>query len=219
MNLLDLPPPDGPVMLSLFDVTTFMCSPWADAGYQCIAVDIQHPPGVNRDGNIWTVGVDMLRWLPPKLDYAFVAAFPPCTNLAVSGARWFRDKGLRALIDSLELVERARDICEWSGAPWMLENPVSTISTYWRDPDYTFHPYEYGGWGDGSDGYTKTTCLWTGGGFRMPPRRTTEIDRPNLIHHASPGADRGNVRSVTPIGFARAVFAANHARATASQSA
>ena len=210
MNLLDVPPPAGPVMLSLCDRTTVMCQPWAQAGYTCLAVDVQHAPGVTIDGNIWRVGADLRTWLPPIADYVFVAAFPPCTNLAVSGARWFRDKGLRGLIDGLELVERARDICEWSQAPWMLENPASTLSTYWREPDHLFHPWEYGGWGDGDDGYTKTTCLWTGGGFRMPQRRPVPITDPNRIHHAAPGPERGDVRSVTPTGFARAVFEQHH---------
>ena len=209
MNLLDVEPPEGPVMLSLCDRTTVMCRPWADAGYTCLAVDVQHDPGVTIDGNIWRVGADLRTWLPPIADYVFVAAFPSCTNLAVSGARWFRDKGLRGLIDGLELVERARDMCEWSRAPWMLENPASTISTYWREPDYSFHPWEYGGWADGDDGYPKMTCLWTGGGFRMPARRPVAVTDATRIHHAPPGPDRGDVRSMTPVGFARAVFEAN----------
>jgi hypothetical protein len=209
MNLLNVPIPSGPVMLSLCDRTGVMCRPWADAGYICLAVDIQHEPGVTIDGNIWKVGADLRTWLPPLADYAFVAAFPPCTNLAVSGARWFRDKGLRGLIDGLELVERCADICEWSQAPWLLENPVSTISTYWREPDHTFHPWEYGGWGEGDDGYTKQTCLWVGGGFTMPARKPVPITDPNRIHHASPGPKRGDVRSITPTGFAYAVYVSN----------
>ena len=218
MNLLDVEPPTGPVMMSLFDRTTVMCQPWAEAGFTCLAVDMQHDPGVTIDGNIWKIGADMRTFLPPLADYVFVAAFPPCTNLAVSGARWFRDKGLRGLIDGLELVDRAAELCEWSRAPYFLENPVSTISTYWREPDHLFHPWEYGGWGDGDDGYTKATCLWTGGGFVMPARRPVPITDPHRIHHASPGAGRGDVRSITPTGFARAVFEAN-APARAKQSA
>jgi hypothetical protein len=211
MNLFDAPQPTGPVMLSLCDRTTAMCRPWADAGYTCLAVDLQHDPGVTIDGNIWRVGADLRTFLPPLADYVFVAAFPPCTNLAVSGARWFRDKGLRGLIDGLELVERAAEVCQWTGAPWMLENPVSTISTYWREPDHQFHPWEYGGYEGGrDDGYTKTTCLWTGGGFRMPARRPIPLaEDHDRIHMASPGPERGDARSITPAGFARAVWEAN----------
>ena len=89
--------------------------------------------------------------------------FPPCTHVAVSGARWFKDKGLGALIDSLELFHAAMRLAEWTKAPYMIENPVSTVSTYWRKPDYTFDPCDYGGYlSPPGDAYTKKTCLWTG---------------------------------------------------------
>jgi hypothetical protein len=143
------------LVLSLFDLTGNMVKPWADAGYETLCIDIQ------RDGT------DILRWLPPRRDYRMVFAFPPCTNLAVSGARWFKDKGLAGLGSAIELVERARDICEWSGAPWMLENPVGTLASYWRKSDHIFHPHEFAGL-EPADNYTKKTCLWTGGGFIMP---------------------------------------------------
>lgn len=187
------------LVLSLFDKTGNMVRPWSDAGYKTLCIDIQ------RDGT------DILRWLPPRGEYKIVFAFPPCTNLAVSGARWFKDKGLAGLGSAIELVERARDICEWSGAPWMLENPIGTLATYWRKPDYDFHPWEFSGH-EPQDNYTKKTCLWTGNGFVMPQpfplRDAAEPD--NRIHHASPGPERANFRSATPMGFARAVFNANH---------
>lgn len=151
------------------------------------------------------VGADARTWLPPRREYTAVFAFPPCTHLAVSGARWFQEKGIGALVDGLSVVEACRRICEWSDAPWMLENPVGVISSYWRKPDYTFQPWQYG------DLYTKKTCLWTGGGFVMPPAEHASVPdgtKP-LIHHMPPSADRSDKRSITPAGFARAVFAAN----------
>jgi hypothetical protein len=87
--------------------------------------------------------------------------------MAVSGARWFAGKGLGKLADSIRLFERAAFWCEWFGAPYLIENPVSTISSYWRKPDYTFHPWQFTAFELG-DNYTKKTCLWTGGGFVMP---------------------------------------------------
>lgn len=198
-------------MLSLCDYTTVTAQPWADAGFLCYCVDAQHEPGEHREGNIVRVGADLLTWLPPLADYAFVAAFPPCTNLAVSGARWFKDKGLSGLADGLRLVERCEQIAQWTGAPWFVENPVSTLASYWREPDYRFDPYEYGGYEGGhGDGYTKRTCLWTGGGFVMPEPQPIQLafdhDR---IHRAPPGPERANFRSATPRGFAQAVFEFN----------
>lgn len=172
----------------------------------CYCVDERHPPGERREGNIVRVGADILEWLPPRAEYAFVAAFPPCTHLAVSGARWFRGKGLGKLADSIRLFERAARICEWSGAPYLIENPVSTISTYWRPPDHSFDPCDYG------DPWTKKTCLWTGGGFVMPEKRPVEPTMGSLMHRLPPSPDRAAVRSLTPGGFSRAVFEANRGR-------
>lgn len=118
-------------------------------------------------------------------------------------------KGLRKLAESIELFAIAAEWAEMSGAPYLIENPVSTISTYWRRPDHTFHPWHFTRWHDG-DCYTKKTCLWTGGGFVMPPAAACpECDPDDRIHKAPPSADRKRFRSATPLGFARAVFNAN----------
>lgn len=204
-----------PIVISLFDYTGNMVKPWAKAGYDCWCVDVQHPKGETTfslyQGDLVKVGADVKTWMPPNREIAFVAAFPPCTDVAVSGAKHFKNKGLTALINSLELFEAAVRIAEWSGAPYMIENPVSTVSTYWRKPDHYFHPYEFTGWNP-KDNYTKKTCLWTGNGFVMPePKQAEYLDKPDdRIHKAPPGPDRANFRSATPMGFARAVFAANH---------
>jgi hypothetical protein len=199
------------IALFLFSKTDSMARPWADAGVLCYCVDIQHPKGETREGNIVRVGADIHRWQPPLgREIAFVAAFPPCTDLAVSGARWFRGKGLYSLADSIALFARAADICEASGAPYLIENPVSTISTYWRKADHSFHPWQFAD-REPADNYTKQTLLWTGGGFVMPQGLAQPISDPDdRIHKAAPGPERANFRSATPAGFARAVFEANH---------
>lgn len=147
--------------------------------------------------------------LPPRPDAVF--AFPPCTNLAVSGAAWFKDKGPRGVIDGLETVESCRVFCEASGAPWMIENPVSTLASFWREPDYRFQPADFAGYADDphDEAYTKKTCLWTGGGFVYPRKRPVDAVLGSKFHLLPPSADRGDLRSVTPQGFARAVFDSN----------
>lgn len=177
------------VVVSLFDLTGLMVKPWVGAGYTAYIVDIQHPKGTTRDKNnprLFKVGCDLrYGWLPPSEvvgRIAFVAAFPECTNVAVSGAAHFLNKGPRALALSLDLFATSKEIAEWSGAPYFIENPVSTFSTYCGKPDFIFDPFEYGGylpeddthprWPGyiaARDAYTKKTCLWTGGGFVMPP--------------------------------------------------
>ena len=203
------------IVLSLCDRTGVMVRPWLAAGYECWIVDQQHSDGVVRDGNLVRVGADVSTWLPPRGDYRIAFAFPPCTHLAVSGARWYKDKGLAALVDALRLVEACRERLEWTGAPWMLENPVGTLSTYWREPDHSFDPFEFGGYlPDGGDGYTKRTCIWHSADFQWPQRRPVEPVEGSRMHRLPPSAERANLRSVTPEGFARAVFVANELEPT-----
>lgn len=202
------------IVLSLCDRTANMVRPWAEAGYQCYCVDIQHPRGLTRNGNVTLIGVDLLSWLPPREEYAIAFAFTPCTHLAVSGARWFKDKGLGALVEGLELFHRGIEILDWTGAPYMAENPVGTISSYYRKPDHAFDPCGYAGYlpegEQEGEAFTKKTCLWTGGGFVMPEARPVPPTLGSFIHSLPPSADRGDLRSITPMGFARAVFEANH---------
>lgn len=207
-----------PIVLSLFDRTGVMVAPWIDAGYECWIVDLKHPRGITRDGRLVKVGADALVWLPPRRVYAAAFAFAPCNDQAVSGARWFkdesRDKGLAGLSRAVSMVERARDICEWSGAPWMLENPVGTISRYWRKPDRYVHPWQFAGWNEDieRENYTKKTGLWIGGGFVLPDERPAPEPHRNDIHLMAPSEDRADKRSATPSGFARGVFEANEPR-------
>ena len=199
------------IVVSLFDRTGIMVEPWAEAGFTCYCVDLQHPPGTTGEGNLRKIGADVREWLPPFAEVAILFAFPPCTHVAVSGARWFRDKGLGHLIGALELFDTSVRLAEWTGAPYLIENPVSTVSTYWREPDFTFDPCDYGGHLDPpGDAYTKKTCLWTGNGFVMPePKRVFPTEGSRMLR-LPPSADRADLRSATPRGFARAVFEANH---------
>ena len=192
-------------IVSLFDYTGNMVLPWAEAGHQCECYDIQHPPGLSPGPhkNITFVGADLRDAKPFLHDVKILFAFPPCDHLAVSGARWFQGKGLRALSSAIELFAVATECAAVAGAPYMIENPVSTISTYWRKPDHKFDPCDYG------DPYTKKTCLWTGNGFIMPVKQPVEPTEGSKMHFVSPGPNRAAIRSETPMGFARAVFAAN----------
>lgn len=197
------------MIYSLCDRSGNMVRPFAEAGHDCVCFDIEHSIRADRTERVGA-GSILYRWAdvrsltPADMPRAgIVFAFPPCTHLAVSGARDFQRKGLRFLIDALELVESCRLLCEFSGAPWMLENPVGTLSSHWRKPDHIFDPCDYG------DPYTKKTCLWTGGGFVMPPKARVEPTEGSKMHLMAPGADRAHRRSETPMGFARATCAAN----------
>jgi hypothetical protein len=185
-----------------------MAEPWARAGFDCICVDVNAEPGV-RDG-VEFVRADVRSYWPPIGEYAFVAAFPPCTHLAASGARWWKSKGFAAVADGLDLVAACERICEWTGAPYFIENPIGRLSNIHK-PDHKFDPCDFGGYlTDGGDAYTKRTCLWTGGGFVMPELKRVEPVEGSKMHRISPSKTRADDRSVTPKGFAIAVFQSNN---------
>lgn len=204
--------PEG-IVLSLYDLSGVMVKPWAEAGFECFIVDIQHPKGCTRHPdmpNVWCWGVDLLTWLPPLDEYRIAFSFSPCDDTAVSGARWFVQKGLVSLAHSVEMFARGIDILHWSKAPWCAEHPVSTISSYFRKADRTFHPWQFDGYTNEDDNYTKLTNIWHGEGFVWPDiRPSVTPPDPKRIRDCPSSADRKNIRSKTPDGFARAVFHAN----------
>src|ERR1700722_1777631 len=200
------------VVISICDRTGKMVQPWAEAGYDCYCFDTQHSIRVPRqDGRVrflWGDARTLKRPVRGRIAAAF--AFPPCTHVAVSGARDFELKGGQMLRDALEIFEACQQVCEWSDAPYCIENPIGVLSSvpHIGKPNYYFHPYEYAGL-EPADNYTKRTCLWTGNGFVMPPKCPARdlLGAPDdRIHKSAPSDERANIRSETPMGFARAVF-------------
>jgi len=121
---------------------------------------------------------------------------PPCTHLAVSGARWFKEKQ-KEQAEALEFVELLlnapiHQIC--------LENPVSIISSRIRKPDQIIQPWQYG------HGETKATCLWL---KNLPLLKSTNIveGREARIHKMPPSPNRWKERSRTFQGIADAMAA------------
>jgi hypothetical protein len=231
-------------VLSLFDLTGAMVEPWIKDGYQCFIFDIQHPDisipdqleagtnpvKVSGDYQDWNLIIGRLvqDW---KVEMIF--SFPPCTDLAVSGASHFAKK---LMVDPLyrqkamDMVYFAGNIAYGYDIPCMIENPVSVISSEWRKPDYIFHPYEYGGYipiEDKTspydliptrDAYTKKTCLWIRNGhdvdFNMPEKRPVELPTdykysPQHLKLGGKSLKTKNIRSATPRGFAYAIWDAN----------
>lgn len=125
-----------------------------------------------------------------------LVAHPPCTYLAVSGARWFAERQVEQAM-ALQFV--------WAllNAPIpriALENPISVISSRIRKPDQIIQPWMFG------HGEVKAACLWL---KNLPPLVPTEIveGRTPRVHHASPGPERWKERSRTLPGIAAAMAA------------
>ena len=121
-------------------------------------------------------------------------AHPPCTHLAVSGARWFKDKQ-QEQHEALEFVKALLD------APIdkiALENPISIISSKIRKPDQIVQPWQHG------HGETKATCLWLKGLPKLVPTDIVE-GRKARVHMMPPSKDRWKLRSETYSGIAKAM--------------
>ena len=128
-----------------------------------------------------------------------MVAHPPCTHLAVSGARHFADKRERGGVQQ-EALEFVRRLLNSPISKIALENPVSIISSKIRKPDQIIQPWQFG------HGETKTTCLWLKGLPKLMP--TNVVDgRDNRIHKMSPSVDRWKKRSTTYQGIADAMAA------------
>lgn len=205
-------------VISLCDYTGHFVKPWVDAGYDAILVDPQHVMS-HVDGRITKLAMTVEEALPElgdvirRGDVALVAGWPPCTDLSNSGARWWSDKRAADYMfqaKAVAVAEQCRTVGRLSGAPWLVENPVGALARVFGPRDHVFDPCDFTAL-EPADNYTKETCLWTGGGFRMPPvQRDLTLGPPDdRIHKAKPGPERANFRSATPMGFARAVFEAN----------
>ncbi len=213
----------APIVISLCDLTGNFVAPWVDAGHDAILVDPQHGfdsyetsdtgATVHRVADTLEEAMPFLGDLIRGRHVAFVAGFPPCTDMAVSGARWFAAKRAADPMfqaKAVAVAEQCRTVGQLSGAPWFVENPVSVLRRVFGKADHIFDPCDYTAF-EPADNYTKRTCLWAGGGFVMPaPHMDITLGDPDdRIHKAPPSWGRANFRSATPMGFARAVFEAN----------
>jgi len=117
-------------------------------------------------------------------EWDLMVCHPPCTHLAVSGARYFYRKE-REQADALEFVRFLLD----APVPRIaLENPVSVISTRIRKPDQIVQPWQFG------HGETKAICLWLKGLPLLVPTNVVE-GREARVHRMPPGPNRWMERS------------------------
>lgn len=149
-----------------------------------------------EDGSSHHYQVDVRALLEPAWEWDLLIAHPPCTHLAVSGARWFPGKQA----DQAEALTFVRTLLAAPVRRIALENPVSIISSEIRPPDQIVQPWEFG------TGEVKATCLWL---TNLPPLRPTCVvaGRHARVHLAPPGPDRWKVRSRTDAGIAAAMAA------------
>lgn len=159
-------------------------------GHTAVSCDLlpSDAPGPHIQGSV----LDVLDW-----GWDIVIAFPPCTDLCVSGAKHFAvkraDGRQQKSIDFFMMFTQL-------DCTWAIENPVGIMSTHYRKPDQIIQPWQFG------HGETKATCLWLKGLPKLRPTNTVE-GREARIHKMPPSHDRAKERSRTYQGIADAMAA------------
>jgi hypothetical protein len=170
-------------------------------GHDAVSCDLlpSERPGPHYQGDVFDILFD---------DWDMVIAFPPCTHLAVSGAKHFKQK----IADGRqkEGVDFFMAFTDLDCQKVAIENPIGIMSTKWRKPDQIINPFEFG------HSVPKATCLWLKG---LPPLMATKIvDKGEYMTFPSGkrmsrwyadkpfgGAERAKVRSATFQGIADAM--------------
>ena len=168
-------------------------------GHEAFSCDVLDCSGGHPE---WHLKQDVIPLLQESWD--MILAFPPCTHLAVSGAKWFKEKRADGRqqqgIDFFLAFTKAR-----CGRP-MIENPIGIMSTIYRKPDQIIQPWMFG------HPEQKRTCLWL---RNLPPLYPTKDVRSEMmllpknqrerLHYLAPSEERGQIRSKTFQGIADAM--------------
>ena len=197
-----------------------VCKAFRARGHRAFSCDIQECSGGHPE---WHIQGDVIPLLNGNCTFLtedltththtgpwdLIIAHPPCTHLAISGARWFpeKQKDFRQQKACVFFMYFALAHC----ARIAVENPVGIMSTVYRKPDQIIQPYEYG------EPHRKSTCLWLKG---LPKLTPSNIVEPRLVEYtckdgrrvtfdelyvAGPSEDRAKLRSKTFPGIARAM--------------
>ena len=159
------------------------------AGHDAISCDLEPTdvPGPHYQGSVLDILND---------GWDLMIAHPPCTDIAVSGARWFPEKRTDG-----RQQEAIRFFMEMVNAPIdriAIENPIGIMSTEYKKPDQIIQPWQFG------HGETKATCLWLKNLPKLKPTNIVE-GRKGRIHHEPPSPERWKNRSRTYHGIAEAM--------------
>ena len=180
-----------------------VCIAFRERGHEAYSCDILPCSGGHPEWHFMCDVFDAIK----EMDWDIMIAFPPCTHLAVSGAKHFEQKRKDGRQQQgIDFFMKLTD----TGIPrWAIENPVGIMSTVYRKPDCIIQPWQFG------DKSRKTTCLWLKG---LPPLLPTQIVSPDIytckngktfskdyMVALSAGENRGHLRSKTYPGIAKAM--------------
>ena len=194
-----------------------VCKAFREQGHEAYNCDIEEPQGGHPE---WHILKDVLPLLDGKCkfrtmddtehevsgEWDLIIAHPPCTDLAVSGARWFAEK--RADGRQQRSIDFFMKFATCNCKRIVIENPIGIMQSEWRRPDQIIQPWQFG------DPFEKTTCLWLKG---LPLLQQTEIVTPPPRQKVKGGKslpvwysnaskkERSKIRSRTFPGIAKAM--------------
>lgn len=184
-----------------------VCKAFRERGHEAYSCDLQDCSGGHPE---WHIMGDVLPLLNGNCSFItrggqlanidgrwdLIIAHPPCTHLASSGARWFREKQMdyrqqKSCVLFMQMMLANADRVA-------VENPVGIMSRCYRRPDQIIQPWQFG------HGETKATCLWL---KNLPELVPTEIveGREQRVWRMPPSANRAKERSKTYPGIAKAM--------------
>lgn len=169
-----------------------VCKAFRARGHEAYSCDLQDCSGGHPEWHIKQDALEVMR----GGQWDIILAFPPCTDLACSGARWFIEK--REDGRQQKSIDFFLEFTKTDCPKVAIENPVGIMSTIYRKPDQIIQPWMFG------HRETKKTCLWLKG---LPPLFATDVTngREETIWRMPPGPDRAKLRSKTFPGVARAM--------------
>ena len=164
-----------------------------EKGIQAFSCDIEQ---ISGDYPEWHFHTDVRKMLDGNWDWDMILAFPPCTHLAVSGARWFKEK--QADGRQQEGIDFFNLFTNLACPKVMIENPIGIMNTCYRKPDQIIQPWQFG------HGEVKSTCLWLKGLPKLVPTNIVEGREPK-VWKMGPSPKRSKLRSKTYLGIAKAM--------------
>ena len=175
-----------------------VCIAFRERGHEAYSCDLQECSGGHPE---WHIQDDVLKYLKYKWD--LMIAHPPCTHLAVSGARWFKE-GVKPMYLQEEGVSFFMELVNAPIEKIAVENPICIMSTRYRKPDQIINPFQFG------HPEQKKTCLWL---KNLPKLKETNnvyeymmslpIQERTRIHWL--GSNKSKERSKTYSGIAKAM--------------
>ena len=184
-----------------------VCKAFRERGHEAYSCDLQDCSGGHPEWHIMGDVLPLLngncsfitrggQWVNIDGRWDLIIAHPPCTHLASSGARWFREKQMdyrqqKSCVLFMQMMLANADRVA-------VENPVGIMSRCYRRPDQIIQPWQFG------HGETKATCLWL---KNLPELVPTEIveGREQRVWRMPPSANRAKERSKTYPGIAKAM--------------